>query len=407
MRIPQAGDTFALLVTDDSTVEDLKKIVKRKFGREFKRHRTDLGSLSPIDGSVILLPDQRGSTLAASGIGSGTMLTAMVKDGFNGGARRFTFRVEGLFNSGRRHLGVSSDNEQLYVSNASLNHITTFSLPDLSSCSGSIRELADVEHSVYSIHEPRCIEIWRPQYGHGLGQHDRLVVLGKMLLPASGHRQQCVVVMTCSGSPLRFISSPGNGNEQFVFAHCISVCPNADINMVAIMSLRSETDFSQCKVLLNNLETGIHMRSIVIRDAKINRIYLEPTGQYLFSIDSDAGVLHQRRLAASNDYLNCAAAGSVIETIGSPGNGEAQLSNPTSACVSPDGRFLLIADNGNRRVQVRSQSDGEFLSNIPIQPNWLGNYPSCATESIQQIVITPDGDSILLLHGSLVHVLDA
>jgi len=80
------------------------------------------------------------------------------------------------------------------------------------------------------------------------------------------------------------------------------------------------------------------------------------------------------------------SSGEFIRTFGSEGGKPGHLCYPYDIKVDPDGKYIVVADTGNERIQVLSGLDGSFIASYG-----SGSYEDIQFISVTSCVITTDG----------------
>jgi len=85
--------------------------------------------------------------------------------------------------------------------------------------------------------------------------------------------------------------------------------------------------------------------------------------------------------------------GTFLYSFGWNGRGPGQLRHPCGACVTRDGKYIVVADHGNNRVQVLSGLDGSFVA----------SYGSDGTKQFLDVsgcILTCDGRILVSDYGN-------
>jgi tripartite motif-containing protein 71 len=155
-----------------------------------------------------------------------------------------------------------------------------------------------------------------------------------------------VHVFNRDGSHVRSFGSQGSGDGQLSYP--CGVCVDGEDNVYVadddnhrICVFDSEGKFVRKIGSQGSGDGQLNRPSSVCVDGEDN-VYVAEDGNHRVSKFSSSGAF--------------------VCTFGSKGSGPGQLYSPWDVCVTRDGKYIVVADYSNHRVQVLSGSDGSFVA---------------------------------------------
>ena len=271
-------------------------------------------------------------------------------------------------------LSVAIDNTQLIESISSFGStITASSYPPLCSLIDINPKLA-----IGAAKGSECVVILqtRDEKGEDLTE-GTAKVLAKVTDPSSGSEvSECVVSDLDNGRYEISFNNPTVGQHQLsITIDSVSISP-VTINVRDYTAIRKpvstvNTNSNPSYVATshdNHHYVTFHEGFVKVYNSNMAEVREIPKsklggkGLRGIAIDDQNGVMFVASYG-TNQIIKATLEGEVIASVGTGGTGELQFNRPMGLCLTRDG-LLLVAENGNKRVQVLG-SDLSFIRFIP------------------------------------------